>query len=276
MHCCNKNGAEKCIKYLTLQKKDMAVYDPTYSPSGGLNFTPTASSPLYGGGFNQPLQGGFNQGNYYLGQPQSAPVSFEPSPSASASAPPQSQGGNPMGASPSSSNPLGAALGAVQLAGGIIGMKQLEKQAFPEYSATADLQKAKSRSGQFAQMGYSPEQRNTFMQDMARIGNEDYINAINMSGGNLSRALGARRSAMRFNALNQFAQGDAAQRMSNIRYDDSMTDKIQRLQDMNTQVKLNRRMALEQAYGGAIKSGTENIVNSFDSGQAMQMIAGMG
>jgi hypothetical protein len=173
-------------------------------------------------------------------------------------------------------NPLGAALGVVQTVGGIIGMQQLNKQAFPEYSATADLQKAKSRSGQFAQMGYSPEQRNTFMQDMARIGNEDYINAINMSGGNLSRALGARRSAMRFNALNQFAQGDAAQRMSNIRYDDSMTDKIQRLQDMNTQVKLNRRMALEQAYGGAIKSGTENIVNSFDSGQAMQMIAGMG
>jgi len=257
----------------------MVTYDPNYMPSGGLNFTPTASSPLYGGGFNQPLQGGWNQGNYYLGQQQTSPVSFEPQAQSQApqSQAPQSQAtpqSNPLGAQASSGNPLGSVLGAVQLAGGVIGMKQLNKQPFPEYSATSDLQKAKSRSGQLSNMGYTNAQRNVFLQDLGRIGNEDYINAINMSGGNLSRALGARRSAMRFNALNQFAQGDAAQRMSNIRYDDSMTDKLQRLQDMNTQVKLNRRMALEQAYGGAIKAGTENIVNSFDSGQAMKLIAG--
>ena len=43
----------------------MAVYDPTYS------------SPLYGGGFNQPLQGGFNQGSFYMGQ-QTQPMSFAP------------------------------------------------------------------------------------------------------------------------------------------------------------------------------------------------------
>ena len=248
------------------------AYDPNFTPTGSINFTPQYLGNNVSG-FSPNTQGGWNQGNYYFGEPQSQAMSFAPVANQGAQATPQS---NPLGGQGGSGNPLGSVLGAVQLAGGIQGMKQLNKTPFPEYTETADLTKAKTRSGQFAQMGFTPEQRNTFMQDMARVGNEDYINAINMSGGNLARALNARRGAMRFNSLNQFAQGDAAQRMSNIRYDDSMTDKIQRLQNMNTQVALNRRMALEQAYGGAIKAGTENIVNSFDTGQAMQMIAGMG
>jgi len=234
------------------------------------NMTGYSGTPFYGAmpnsGFNfSTVQYPINTPNANLSSDGNTGLSNAPS---------QSQDGNSIGNLLGNSNPLGAALGAVQTIGGIVGMQQLNKQPFPEYSATSDLQKAKSRSGQLSNMGYTNAQRNVFLQDLGRIGNEDYINAINMSGGNLSRALGARRSAMRFNALNQFAQGDAAQRMSNIRYDDSMTDKLQRLQDMNTQVKLNRRMALEQAYGGAIKAGTENIVNSFDSGQAMKLIAG--
>ena len=252
------------------------VYDPLNAPSGSLNY----NSQYFGNspsGFTPSSQGGWSQGNYYFGQPQSQAMSFAPvANNQQAPMAQPSQASNPLGASSSSGNPLGSLLGAVQLAGGIIGTEQLKKKPFPEYKETKELSQAKDRSARFAKMGYTPAQRNVFMQDLARVGNEDYINAINMSGGNLARALNARRSAARFNALNQFAQGDAAQMMSNIRYDDSMTDKIQRLQDLNTQVKLNRRMALEQAYGGAIKAGTENIVNSFDTGQAMQMIAGMG
>jgi len=228
------------------------------------------STGYYGTPFTGQMPNAGNQGQSFNFTQPSNPITSSSNLSSSGN----SQSGNPMGSQAGGSNPLGGVLGAVQLAGGIIGMKQLEKQPFPEYSATSDLQKAKSRSGQLSNMGFTNAQRNVFLQDLGRIGNEDYINAINMAGGNLARSINARRSAMRFNALNQFAQGDAAQRMSNIRYDDSMTDKLQRLQDMNTQAKLNRRMALEQAYGGAIKAGTENIVNSFDSGQAMKMIAG--
>jgi hypothetical protein len=189
--------------------------------------------------------------------------------------PPTDQSGNPMGAVSSAMNPLQTVLGGIQVVGGVMGLKQLQKEAYPSFKPITQLQQAKIRSGQFAQMGYTPEQTAVFRQDLARIGNEDYRNALSLSGGgSLSRALNARRNTMRFSALNQFAQGDAAQRLSNIRYDDSITGQLQNLANMETQNRLQRRISLEQAYGGAIKAGTENIVNSYDSGQALKMISG--
>lgn len=252
------------------------AYDPNYTPSGGLNFTPTASSPLYGGGFSGTAQGGWNQGNYFMNQPQSQPMTFGAATQPqfqqqdfTQQQPMQQAGGGGGGA-----NPMQSVLGLVQVAGGVMGAKKLQKEEYPSYKPISALQQAKVRSGQFAQMGYTPEQTANFRQDLARIGNEDYLNAINLSGGSLSRALNSRRNTMRFGALNQFAQGDAAQRMSNIRYDDSITGQLQSLANMETQNKLQRRIMLEQAYGQAIKTGTENITNSFDSGQALKMIAG--
>jgi hypothetical protein len=182
---------------------------------------------------------------------------------------------NPMGATPSAMNPMQTVLGAIQVAGGVMANRQLQKEAYPSFKPITQLQQAKIRSGQLAQMGYTPEQTAVFKQDLARIGNEDYRNAISLSGGSLSRALNARRNTMRFGALNQFAQGDAAQRLSNIRYDDSITGQLQNLANMETQNRLQRRISLEQAYGGAIKAGTENIVDSYDSGQALKMISGV-
>lgn len=240
----------------------MAVYDPNFglsNPTVGIS----QSSPLYGGGFS----GGTN----YMGSPQ-APFAF----SNTGNAPSATPATNPMGAKPSGINPLGGVLGAFQVAQGIIGMKKLEKEAFPEYKVTKDLAKAKSRSGQMSQMGFTPSERAAYMAQMGMSLNQDYQNAVNMAGGNLSQALNARRSGQRLASLNQFAQGDAMQRMNNIRYDDGITGQLQNLQNMNTQIALQRRMALEQAYGGAIKAGTENIVNSFDAGQAIKMMAGMG
>lgn len=211
-------------------------------------------------------------GSFNFSQPSNPITSSSTSYSTEPSSGNQSGFGNAV--SSSSMNPLQSVLGAVQIIGGVEGMKKLQKEAYPSFKPTTDLQKAKIRSAQFANMGYTPEQTAVFKQDLARIGNEDYQNAISLSGGSLSRALNARRGIMRLNALNQFAQGDASQRMANIRYDDSITSQMQNLANMETQARLQRRIMLEQAYGGAIKTGTENIVNSFDSGQALKMIAG--
>jgi hypothetical protein len=229
------------------------------------------NSPLYGGGFSGTAQGGWNQGNYYFGQQQPQAMTF----GSLNQTQQKDQGGNPMGATSSAMNPLQTVLGGIQVVGGVIGLKQLQKEAYPSFKPITQLQQAKVRSGQLAQMGYTPEQTAVFRQDLARIGNEDYRNAISLSGGSLSRALNARRNTMRFGALNQFAQGDAAQRLSNIRYDDSVTGQLQNLANMETQNRLQRRISLEQAYGGAIKAGTENLVNSYDSGQALKMISGV-
>lgn len=247
------------------------------NPFGKASATPSVT---YGSVYNDMTgytgtpytgQAPFSAGSFNFTQPQ-APIT---SSSTSFSNGDTGNQNNPLGAiSSSAMNPMQTLLGGIQVAGGVMGMKQLQKEAFPSFKPITDLQKAKARSAQFANMGYTPEQSANFQQDLSRIGNEDYQNAISMSGGSLSRAINARRGMMRMNALNQFAQGDAAQRMANIRYDDSITGQLQSLANMETQSRLQRRIMLEQAYGGAIKAGTENIVNSFDSGQALKMIAG--
>jgi hypothetical protein len=229
------------------------------------------STGYYGTPFTGQMPNAGSQGQSFNFTQPSNPITSSSNLSSSG----ESQSGNPMAATSSAMNPLQTVLGAVQLVGGVMGNKQLQKEAYPSFKPITQLQQAKIRSGQLAQMGYTPEQTAVFKQDLARIGNEDYRNAISLSGGSLSRALNARRNTMRFGALNQFAQGDAAQRLSNIRYDDSITGQLQNLANMETQNRLQRRISLEQAYGGAIKAGTENIVNSYDSGQALKMISGV-
>jgi hypothetical protein len=256
----------------------MSTY-PTGFQNSSMNPTPSVSVDTIGSwtGYNAPMYGGvpYLGGSYNFTNPQ-YPVTSQSN--FSSPMPQQSGGVSAAGGGAAggmgSMNPATQVLGAFQIAQGTMGMKQLEKQKFPEYTASPELSRAKTRSGQMANMGFTPEQRAQFNFTLGQATNQDYRNAIDLAGGNLSGALNARRSGMRLGAINQFAQQDAQQRMSNIRYDDSMTDKVQRLRDNNTQIALNRRMALEQAYGNAIKTGTENVVNSFDMGQAMKMMAG--
>ena len=222
--------------------------------------------------------------NIYGGSvaPSGGSYNFDtPSNPINASTPQQSSGGaaNTVGnllGTAAGFTPYGAALGAVQTIGGVIGMSQLNKEKYPEYTASEDLKAAKSRSGQRAMMGFTPAQTRAFQQNIGMSIMTDQQNSRDMAGGSLSQAVNARGSGQRLNSFNQFASADAQQQMGNIQYDDSMTDKLQNLRNKNTQEALNRRLRLEQAYGGAIKAGTENIGNSFDSGRAMSMIAGMG
>ena len=250
----------------------MSTY-PTGFQNSSMNPTPSVSGDTIGSwtGYNAPVYGGVPNlgGSYNFTNPQ-YPVTSQ----SNLSSPMQQSGGFGAAGGMGGMNPMASALGAFQIMQGTMGMKRLEKEKYPEYTASPELSRAKTRSGQMANMGFTPEQRAQFNFTLGQATNHDYRNAIDLAGGNLSGALNARRSGMRLGAINQFAQQDAQQRMSNIRYDDSMTDKVQRLRDNNTQVALNRRMALEQAYGNAIKTGTENVVNSFDMGQAMKMMSG--
>jgi len=163
-----------------------------------------------------------------------------------------------------------AALGGIQTIAGMIGANKLSKTPWPEYTASPELQAAKSRSSQRSQTGFTPQQTGAFRANLASMLNADYRNAINMAGGSLAGAITARNTGSRLRALNQFAVDDANQMARNIAYDDSITNQLQSLRNMNTQTQLQRRMALEQAYGGAIRSGTTNLANYFNLGAALR------
>jgi hypothetical protein len=96
-----------------------------------------------------------------------------------------------------------------------------------------------------------------------------------MAGGNLANALGARGAMQRYSALNQFAVGDADRQMQNIRYADEQTSKLQNLQNMQTEAEMRRRINTENALGGAVKTGTENMAGAFDVGKSFASFSKM-
>jgi hypothetical protein len=144
------------------------------------------------------------------------------------------------------------------------GIDALNKEPLPMYAATQDMLKAKERSGNLAKKGFTNVQKAAYQQDTARLLNTGYENSIRNAGGNMAIALAGQNMASRLRSLNQYAVADANQYLNNIRYDDSITRSLQELANRNTAYLMQRRQAKEQAYGAAMKAGTENITNGLN------------
>jgi len=227
-------------------------------------------SPYNGAsGFQQGLSNN-NYGNY-MGMPQSAPMSFANTGTAG-------DGGN-SGQQPQTGgggfNPVGFGLGAIQTGVGLYQLNKLSKTPIPEYKASAGTLAANQRAQQMSQMGYTPSQAAAFKANMGTALNTQFANQRNLAGGNLAGALGARGTAQKLQAMNQFAVGDADRQMQNIRYADEQTAGLQRMQNMNTEAAMRRRLMTEQALGAAVQQGTTNMANSFDTGASFSKFASM-
>jgi hypothetical protein len=234
-----------------------------------------SESPLYSGGFSQPYQFG-STGNYmgYSSQPMSfantgtAPSAAAPATPAAPVAPTPQTGGGGF-------NPVGFGLGAIQTGVGLYQLNKLSKTPVPEYKASAGTLAANQRAQQMSQMGYTPSQAAAFKANMGTALNTQFANQRNLAGGNLAGALGARGTAQKLQAMNQFAAGDADRQMSNIRYADEQTAGLQRMQNMNTEAAMRRRLLTEQALGAAVQQGTVNMAGAFDTGASFSKFASM-
>jgi hypothetical protein len=224
-------------------------------------------SPYNGSsGFQQGLSNN-NYGNY-MGMPQSAPMSFAntgTAPVAPAQKPAEAGG----------FNPIGFGLGAIQTGVGLYQLNKLSKTPQPEYKASAGTLAANQRAQQMSQMGYTPSQIAAYKANLGTALNTQFANQRNLAGGNLAGALGARGTAQKLQSMNQFAVGDADRQMQNIRYADEQTAGLQRMQNMNTEAAMRRRLMTEQALGAAVQQGTVNMAGSFDTGASFAKFASM-
>jgi hypothetical protein len=172
-------------------------------------------------------------------------------------------------------NPIGFGLGAIQTGVGLYQLNKLSKIPQPEYTASQGTLAAAARAQQNSQMGYTQSQTNAYKANLGQALNTQLLNQRNMAGGNLAGALGARGAMQKFSALNQFAAGDADRQMQNIRYADEQTAGLQRMQNMNTEAAMRRRLMTEQALGAAVRQGTENMAGAFDTGKSFANFAKM-
>jgi hypothetical protein len=173
-------------------------------------------------------------------------------------------GGMPMSAA-------SMALGGLQIAGGLYGLSRLGKR--PTYQISDDITAAKDRSARFAEMGYTPEQKAQFQQQMSRTTNTMEANAREMAGGSLGRAISGMKSYQQLGALNTFAANDAARMMENIRYDDKMAMYIQNEKNRATADSIRNYEMLASLYGGAVSKGFENMIGGVNYNEALKMYA---
>ena len=240
--------------------------NPSYLGNG---YQAPAYAPQYAGqGYSQPAAG--------TTLATSAPLPVSPLAAPVAGAPPAAPvaGEQPPTAS-NNFNPIGFGLGAIQTGVGLYQLNKLSKTPVPEYKASAGTLAANQRAQQMSQMGYTPSQAAAFKANMGTALNTQFLNQRNLAGGNLAGALGARGTAQKLQAMNQFAVGDADRQMQNIRYADEQTAGLQRMQNMNTEAAMRRRLMTEQALGAAVQQGTVNMAGAFDTGASFAKFASM-
>lgn len=171
---------------------------------------------------------------------------------------------------------VGAGMQGLSLINSYIDKKNAEKEAarlsripLPEYSMSPDLiEQKRIASNMFSTpQGYSPQETARFDRNTRRILGAQNYNALNVGGGGVARAIGAIGNASAVNAATDFAASDASvarenrNRAFNRLYE--IGNRAQSINDMNTQVKLNRRLMAEQAAGGAIRSNKDFINGAF-------------
>jgi len=256
--------------------------------------SPSGYSPYVGAGYNpNPYGYAPSQTTLSSTQPYSQQFAFNPQVSANpntmsqqifnsaAPASPDTAGAPPTTppaekpAEAGGFNPVGFGLGAIQTGVGLYQLNKLSKTPQPEYKASKGTLAANQRAQEMSQMGYTPSQIAAFKANMGTALNTQFANQRNLAGGNLAGALGARRSMQNLMAMNQFAVGDADRQMQNIRYADEQTAGLQRMQNMNTEAAMRRRLMTEQALGAAVQQGTVNMAGAFDTGASFAKFASM-
>lgn len=149
--------------------------------------------------------------------------------------------------------------GAIQTHKANKALKELNSQKQPDYSVSPELLNAYNRAEAMSKYGYSPQEQAQFQQQLARSQVGQQRAALDMSGGNLSGAIGGVLQAQQTGALNEFAAKDAGLHRDNVRYADEMARDMQTQKNLIDQQKIQRMQLLQEAYGQAKQQGSENI-----------------
>lgn len=157
-------------------------------------------------------------------------------------------------------------LGGIQAVGGLIGAMNMGRR--PRFTEDPRFAQAAGRAEYMAGMGYTPQERASFQSDIAAQTAGDYRRGIDMSGGNMARALGGISTARTMGAYNRFAGQDAALRRQNIQYADQFSRERQRRADMQTRSDMEQYDAEQRAVGQAMSSGLTQMAGAANFNQA--------
>lgn len=152
---------------------------------------------------------------------------------------------------------------------GLRGLNKLSQTPYPQFTESPELRSAYTRAESMTGRGYTPEETAAFRQNLAGQSAQRYQRATDMAGGGLSGAIQAGINYGNIKGLLNFAADDASLHRRNIQYADSIARQIQSQKNLITQGQIAHRNQMEQAYGGGLRRGLENIVNPLNLTQAL-------
>jgi hypothetical protein len=171
---------------------------------------------------------------------------------------------------------VGAVLGIVQAGVGLAGLISSSKdkdKGIPEEAP--ELRSAYQRAVEQSKYGYDAQQKAAFDQKLAAEGNTAYRKGVDMGGGSLSAAVNSGIHAMQLNARNEFAMNDASLKMQKQAPVYSLAGQIQGQNNLKAGYYNQQYNAEQQAYGGALKAGTESFGNAIKQNQYMDFMKDM-
>ncbi len=161
----------------------------------------------------------------------------------------------------------GAVVGGIKTVSGIIqtskankGIAQLNKTPIDQYSISPELQNSYNRAEAMTNQGFSGEEKAAFQQGVGREQAGAFQSAVDMSGGNLSSAIGSVLKAQNIGAQTDFAAQGARLRGEHIQQANELAGQIQNQKNLMIESRRQRRDKLEQAYGQAKQQGRENTM----------------
>lgn len=153
-------------------------------------------------------------------------------------------------------------LGGIQTGVALNQLNKLNKEPAPNYSISPQLQNSYSRSLTRSGYGFAPEIRTDYFNNMAGRYAQNFRNATQVSGGNQSQAIGRALQSGQLRDFSNFAAQDAQAQERNIRYNDQVGAQLTNQQNLITGQNINYRMQREQAWGGALQSGLNNLAGA--------------
>lgn len=155
-----------------------------------------------------------------------------------------------------------AGIGALSTIGGAIGLMASEKPK--GYELTPRMSQAIRESETAAGFGLGQQQIALAQQQQREAQNTQLLNARNLSGGNLSRALFGANTFSRLMAGNQLAAQDFAAMEAKRKYRDAMYGQEQDIANREVARNLQQYAQEQTSYGGALQSGLYNLGSYFN------------
>jgi hypothetical protein len=150
-------------------------------------------------------------------------------------------------------------LGGVQSAIAARRLSQLDKNKPAGYQITPEEQEVFNRTKEAARYGFSQQEKDAYLGNMAKQQEVNYQRSLSVGGGSLAGAIGASTSK---SDLSGFATSDAQlKRQAEGKYQQALMGKS-RKRDLMAEQELSDYARKQQAWGGALQAGLENMTSA--------------